>query len=178
MALNPKQDRFCREYVIDLNGTQAAIRAGYSKKTANEQAGRLLVNVSIQNRIKELQNKIELQVEKNGIDVVNELIKVGFANIQDFIGSDFEVNDISQLPKEKAAAISSIEVTTRSIGSEDSPIFERNVKFKLHDKISALEKLGKYFGIFEKDNDQRKLVIIPTIIQVGTPETKKRLENL
>lgn len=46
--MTDKQDRFCEEYMIDLNATQAAIRAGYSPKTAREQAPRLLANVSIQ----------------------------------------------------------------------------------------------------------------------------------
>ena len=53
--MTDKQDRFCEEYMIDLNATQAAIRAGYSPKTAREQAPRLLANVSIQNRIAQLQ---------------------------------------------------------------------------------------------------------------------------
>ena len=53
--MTDKQARFCEEYMIDLNATQAAIRAGYSPKTANEQAARLLANVSIQNRIAQLQ---------------------------------------------------------------------------------------------------------------------------
>lgn len=52
--MTDKQARFCEEYMIDLNATQAAIRAGYSPKTANEQAARLLANVSIQNRIAQL----------------------------------------------------------------------------------------------------------------------------
>lgn len=52
-----RSERFCEEYLTDANGTQAAIRAGYSPKTANEQAARLLVNVSIQNYIRELQQK-------------------------------------------------------------------------------------------------------------------------
>lgn len=52
--LNPKQERFCQEYVIDLNATQAAIRAGYSPKTAGEQASRLLTNVSVEAKVAEL----------------------------------------------------------------------------------------------------------------------------
>ena len=51
--LTAKRDRFCQEYVIDCNATQAAIRAGYSEKTANEQGARLLANVSVKNRIAE-----------------------------------------------------------------------------------------------------------------------------
>lgn len=57
MALNPKRQRFVEEYLVDLNGTQAAIRAGYSKKTANEQASRLLATVSVQEAIQAAQAK-------------------------------------------------------------------------------------------------------------------------
>lgn len=55
--MTPKQERFCAEYLIDLNGTQAAIRAGYSKKTANRIANQLLSNLDIQNRIREVRDR-------------------------------------------------------------------------------------------------------------------------
>lgn len=57
MALNPKQEAFCLEYLKDFNGTQSAIRAGYSKRTANEQSAQLLAKLSIQERIKQLRDK-------------------------------------------------------------------------------------------------------------------------
>ena len=56
--MTPRQEKFCIEYLIDLNATQAAIRAGYSKKTAYSMGQRLLKNVEIKSRIKELQDKI------------------------------------------------------------------------------------------------------------------------
>ena len=57
MSLSPKQEMFCQEYLVDLNATQAAIRAGYSKKTANEQGTQLLVRLSIRERVQELMRK-------------------------------------------------------------------------------------------------------------------------
>lgn len=74
VKLTPKQLAFCNEYLIDLNGTQAAIRAGYSEKTANEQASRLLANVSVANFIQLNMNK---RAEKTGItaEYVLETIK-------------------------------------------------------------------------------------------------------
>ncbi len=57
MKLTAKQQKFCEEYLIDLNATQAAIRAGYSQKTANEQASRMLAKVNIQERIAEKQSE-------------------------------------------------------------------------------------------------------------------------
>lgn len=74
--LTPKQDRFCREYVIDCNGTQAAIRAGYSPKTANEQASRLLANVSVSRRVHELQGKVAEKCEITAEYVLNGLREV------------------------------------------------------------------------------------------------------
>lgn len=56
MALTDKQEMFCREYLVDLNATQAAIRAGYSDKTARSQANRMLTNVDIEKRIQELKS--------------------------------------------------------------------------------------------------------------------------
>ncbi len=56
--MTPRQEKFCVEYLIDLNATQAAIRAGYSEKTAYSMGQRLLKNVEIKSRIKELQDKV------------------------------------------------------------------------------------------------------------------------
>lgn len=55
--MTPKQERFCTEYLVDLNATQAAIRSGYSEKTAHSQGPRLLENVEVQNRIKEIREQ-------------------------------------------------------------------------------------------------------------------------
>ena len=74
--LTPKQEQFCREYLIDLNATQAAIRAGYSEKTANAQAGRLLVNVSVAERIAELKQERVEKVARTAQDVLNDIISV------------------------------------------------------------------------------------------------------
>lgn len=71
--INKKQERFCLEYVIDCNGTQAAIRAGYSKKTANEQASRLLANVNIKARVEELQAKTTKKLEITREDILSRL---------------------------------------------------------------------------------------------------------
>lgn len=80
--LTPKQERFCREYIIDFNATQAAIRAGYSKKTANQIGPANLVKLGIQETIavlvKELQEKTGITAEQ----VVEELTKIAFATVK------------------------------------------------------------------------------------------------
>ena len=85
MALTEKQKRFAEEYLIDLNATQAAIRAGYSAKTANEQGSRLLANVSIQKAISKAIAERSGRTKISQDRVVNELAKIAFLNIADLI---------------------------------------------------------------------------------------------
>jgi phage terminase small subunit len=80
MSLNPKQLRFVDEYLIDLNGTQAAIRAGYSAKTANEQGARLLANVSISAIIKARQQERSERTEITQDMVLNRFWKIATAD--------------------------------------------------------------------------------------------------
>jgi phage terminase small subunit len=76
--LTPKQLRFCSEYLLDLNATQAAIRAGYSERTANEQAARLLVNVSIREEIDRRMVAREARTEITSDRVLQELARMAF----------------------------------------------------------------------------------------------------
>ncbi|WP_145191595.1 terminase small subunit [Pseudomonas sp. URMO17WK12:I11] len=82
MALTAKQQRFVDEYLIDLNATQAAIRAGYSKKTASSQGERLLRNVEVRKYLasqrEELQGRVKITQDK----VLRELAKIGFSDIR------------------------------------------------------------------------------------------------
>lgn len=153
--MTPKKERFCKEYVIDLNGTQAAIRAGYSTKTAKEQAARLLTNVNVQARVKELQGAIGKRLDITAEKVVQEFAKIGFSNIQDYIEVGNEVMDLKTIEPEKAAAVESITTSVTEFGSGASAGTKTKRTFKLHSKVSALENLGKHLGIFEKDNSQQ-----------------------
>lgn len=74
--LTDKQKRFCQEYIVDLNGTQAAIRAGYSAKTANEQASRMLAKVNIQTYIQSLSDNITEKLEITVEDILRDIIEV------------------------------------------------------------------------------------------------------
>lgn len=77
--LTPKQERFCQEYIIDLNGAQAAIRAGYSSKDAHAQAARLSANVGIQKRIAELQQEKNKALDLKAEDTLREIARMAFA---------------------------------------------------------------------------------------------------
>ncbi len=80
--LTDRQARFCEEYLIDLNATQAAIRAGYSEKTANEQGAQLLAKLSIQEKITELKAERAKRTEMTQDSVIQELAAVARAEIK------------------------------------------------------------------------------------------------
>ena len=80
--LTDRQARFCEEYLIDLNATQAAIRTGYSEKTANEQGARLLANVSVQEKIAELKAERSKRTEITQDSVIQELAAVARAEVK------------------------------------------------------------------------------------------------
>lgn len=162
MTLNDKQKRFCEEYIIDLNGAQAAIRAGYSEKTAKEIASRLLTKVNvqefIQNRQKELQQSTGITQER----VLREYAKVAFFDIRNIYTETNTLKSISDLDDDSASVIAGIDVMEEKGGNGqgEQVTLGWTKKIKLHNKIAALDSLGKHLGIFEKDNEQVKNSVI------------------
>lgn len=153
-GLNAKQQRFVAEYLIDLNATQAAIRAGYSEKTAKQIGSRLLSHVDVTAAIASGQAKI---AEKHGVTVervVSELALIGFSNMQDYIrinSEGYPYTDFSALTREQAAAIGEVTVEDFKDGSGKDARDVRRVKFKLSDKRAALVDLGKHLGMFTEN---------------------------
>lgn len=158
MKLTPKQMRFVDEYLVDFNATQAAIRAGYSPKTAAAAAARLLRNVNIQAEIARRQKDLQRRTEVTQDRVVKELARVAFADATDYAcvetltyeNEDGTVSpvqivspkDTDTLSDDQRAAIAGIKHGANGI------------EVKLHDKIKALELLGRHIGMF---NDKLSL---------------------
>jgi phage terminase small subunit len=169
--LTPKIKRFCEEYIKDLNGTQAAIRAGYSPKTANEQSSQLLAKLNVKDFIAELKQSLSTKNEGLAQQVIDELKKLGFANIHDYIDTGNEIKDLTTIDRDKVAAVESIKKTvTEFNGGGESSGKKTSIQFKLYDKISALEKLGRHLGIFELDNQQKAPVINVNITDDDEPD--------
>lgn len=152
-VLSPKQERFAAEYLVDLNATQAAIRAGYSAKTAKEQGARLLTNVhiqaAVQKRRQQHQENTGLTVER----VLQEAMRLAFFDIRKLADAEGNPIPISQLDDDTAAAIQGLELATERSRGED-PVETVVRKYKAADKNSALERLFKHLGLFAKDNAQ------------------------
>ena len=142
-ALTPKQQVFATEYLIDLNATQAAIRAGYSKRTAESQASRLLRNVKVREIIQELADKRAERTQITSDKVLEEIAKVAFSNIADYIEIQKDGTarvDLSKLTRDQGAALSSVTVDETREG--------RRIKINMGDKLKALDQLGKHLKLF------------------------------
>jgi len=150
MALTAKQERFVAEYLIDLNATQAAIRAGYSENTANKQGPQLLGKTSIAAAIAKAQTKRSKRTEITQDRVLAELAKIGFSDLRRTLDECGNLKGPQDWDDETASAIASIEVVVRSVGSnaDGEREVEHLAKVKTWDKLSALEKIGKHLGMF------------------------------
>ena len=143
MKLTEKQKRFVDEYLIDLNATQAAIRAGYSSKSASEQGCRLLANVNVRACVDKAMAERSKRTGINADRVLWELGKIAFVNAIDVINMD-DATILSEAARDDTAAIASVKV--KIIPGEDGDGVEREVR--LADKLKALELCGKHLGMF------------------------------
>ena len=162
MALTEKQARFVAEYLVDLNATQAAIRAGYSERTAEvigyENLRKPQISAAIEQAIQDRQRRTEITQDR----VLQELARIAFANGTDFariVSSPtvttvvdeegytqqvlqsvqrVELVDTERVDPEKRAAIASIKEG------------KFGIEFKSYDKIRALELLGQHLGMFDR----------------------------
>lgn len=155
--LTAQQRKVCQLWVINFNLADAWLGAGYktkTRKTAEVNASRfMLSNAMAQKYIVKLLAKQTKRAEKSADDVVREMELLGFSNIQDFVGTsgkgEFVFKDWSGISREKLAAVESVKVTrTTRTSKEGEDYTTTNISFKLHDKLKALEDLGKRHGLF------------------------------
>lgn len=178
--MTEKQKRFCDEYLIDLNATQAAIRAGYNEKTAYSMGQRLLKKVEIQNEIQHLKDERSERTEITQDMVVNELAAIAFADATDFVQvvkkpftndageevmlPDVEITETNRLTPLQKKAIAGIKQGRNGI------------ELKLNDKTRALELLGKHLGMFT-DNVQINGNLNNPFEGMTTEELKKLVDD-
>lgn len=149
--LTAKQERFVEEYLICLNATQAAIKAGYSEKTARSQGQRMLTNVDIQQALDARRDAVAKTTKITPESVVMELAKLGFSNMADYMRSSPDGDpylDFSNLTRDQTAALTEVTVEDFKDGRGDDARDVRRVKFKLADKRAALVDIGRHFGMF------------------------------
>lgn len=158
--LNDKQKRFCEEYLVDLNATQAAIRAGYSENTAKEQASRLLTNVNLQEYLTTLRLELQQDTGVTPKRVIQEYARIAFSDIRALYNEDGSLKNITDLTEDEAAALAGVDVDELWDGyGEERQQNGLSKKIKRYDKVKALDSLARHLGLFERDNQQSKPVI-------------------
>lgn len=140
--LTDKQELFAREYLKDLNATQAAIRAGYSAKTAQEQASRLLSNVMVQSRISELKAERNEEVGIDAAYVLRRLVEIDQMDVLDILLANGELKPIKDWPKVWRTTLSGMDVT--EMAGDAAGLLK---KIKWPDKVKNLELLGKHVTV-------------------------------
>jgi len=163
--ISAKRKRFCDEYIKSLNGNEAAILAGYSKKTARNKASNLLTMPEVAKYLDQLQAKVAKRNEITIDELIQDLAEMKNIDVADLYDEDGLLIDISQLPASFTRCIQEV-IETKS-----------GLKIKFYSKLDAIEKLAKHLGFYEKDNEQSKSEMSINIT-VDSQETKDELTKL
>lgn len=153
-SLNDKQRLFCIEYMKDLNATQAAIRAGYSEKTAGSQGFALLKKLEIQSYLNEIKTERMDEAKIDAQYVLNRLVEIDRMDVIDILNDDMSIKPISEWPKVWRQYLSGFDLAELFDGAGDQREMVGVLKkIKWPDKVRNLELLGKHTAIkaFEKE---------------------------
>lgn len=162
--------RLCEEWVIDFNAQKAGERSGMYGDNIRISAWQMLQNDECQEYIEELRELQRSRTFVSADKVQSEIARLAFSDLRDY----YDENGFLKLPKDlsddAAAALSGIEVDELwGVMDGDKQKIGETKKIKLYDKLSALDKLARRLGMFEKDNAQSKLVLPATINMTIVP---------
>lgn len=165
--LTPKQEKFVEEYLVDLNATQAALRAGYSENTAYSIGFENLKKPEIQAAIQSARNKLSKRTGITVEMVVAELARIGFSNIGHYLSfneSGVNMHSSDMMNEDALRCISEVSQTVTAEGG--------TVKFKLHDKQAALDKLMRHLGGYDyQPDDEQKPT--PVKVEISVKDARK-----
>lgn len=169
--LTAKQERFCYEYCMDFNATQAAIRSGYSEKTAGVIGCENLTKPYIQSRIKEMQDKLAETAGVSKLRVLSEHMKLAFSSIAHLHNTWIHRKDFELLTDEQKSCIAEIDTKIKTEyeydpnnPKEKNPISVEYVRIKLYDKQKALDSISKMLGFDAATKIDLTIPSLPDII--------------
>lgn len=181
VKLTVKQKRFVDEYLVDFNGTQAAIRAGYATRSAEVTAAKLLRNAKVQAEISRRQQDLQRRTEVSQDRVVKELMRVAFADATNYVqvqprtivgadGKEIVIQAVvltatAELTDEERAAISQIKQGANGI------------EVKMYDKLRALELLGRHIGMFNDKLELKATVAENPFAGLSTDELRRLIDS-
>lgn len=157
--LTPKQQKFCEQYLIDLNATQAAIRAGYSKNSARRIATENLSKPYIKQVIEKAQLKASDKAEISQQRVLREESRLAFADLRQIFDKNGTIIPITELPEDVARSIIGLEVI-------EQPGEKTIYKYKFSDKGKALERISRHLGMYQDNKVDITLNIEDIIRQI------------
>lgn len=155
-----KQERFCNEYLIDLNVEKAAVRAGYTQGNAAHHSYMLMKNPKILARIGQLSEARRVRMQLSQDEVIRELMKIAFADITDYAnvekdgegtGQALMLKNTADLPLDKTGAVAGMRQGAKGI------------EIKLYDKLKALELLARHLGMLRdrmEIDENRELQVV------------------
>lgn len=149
--LTDKQARFVEEYIVDLNGKQAAIRAGYSNKYADRIAYQLLGKPRVRAALQAAQRRVSAETGVTHERVIKEISRLAFAssrNVMSWGPDGVAIKSSDELTDDEAAAVTSVKAVSNASGVE-------TIEVRLADKLGALEKLAKHLGMYDQAGDDR-----------------------
>ena len=167
--LTQKQSCFVDEYLVDLNATQAAIRSGYSKKTARTIGNQNLTKLDISSAIQERMNYRSERTKVTLDQVVREAARLALFDPRKMFDSDGTPKAIQDLDDDTAACIAGLDVANISSGDD---AISTVLKYKLAPKGQAIDTLMKHLGGYEKDNGQKVGTLAEALI-AGINRTKE-----
>ena len=142
-GLNPRQRLFVAHYLKSLNATQAAIDAGYSAKNAGKIGPALVGDSRIAAAIQQAMEKRAKRLDITADRVLEEIAAIAFAHMGEYATWSDEKVRLKDSTEVDPRAVSEVKQTVNQFGT--------NVGIKLHDKLGALEKLGKHLGMWKDD---------------------------
>lgn len=174
---NPKQELFCLEYLKDFNATQAAIRAGYTVKSARSTASKMLKVEEVKQRIEELKDERLQTARIDAAYVLNRLLAIDRLNVKDLLNDDGDLKDVKDWSEDWQTSIQALDIQVSTTGG----VRTLTKKIKLPDRLRNLEMLGKHIDVSafkDKETDAPTGETSTILVEVTTRQAKENVEQL
>ena len=169
---DPKHEKFAQEYCVDFNATQAAIRAGYSKRSARQQASVLLTKPNIAARVKEITLKDVTTVEMSPERIIREWSFLGTCDVSKAFDANGNLLPIHEIPEDVRRSIAGFQlVEERDENGEGTGHMTKKVKF--WDKNTSLLGLAKVFKMLTDKVEHEHKVTLESFLGGTWPEDEK-----
>lgn len=179
MSLTGKQARFVEEYLIDLNATKAAIRAGYSEKTAYSIGEENLKKPDIQQAIQEATNNRSKRTEINQDWVIQRLAAIADCSMRDVASwgpGGVHYKDSKDLTDAEAYAVKKVKdkrsILSSGTGEAPDMVMNQQLEIEQHDKTKALELIGKHLGMFKDTIQLNGQINTPVVVEFKKPNAE------